>query len=303
MSVFAKLSFPAALVFACAVPLLAQERFETPEAAAKAVIDAAERGDSQRLAAILGPRGEAILFSGDATRDRSEQSEFATQAHVKHRVELAPINPNRAILSIGEEDWPFPVPIICTNGKWMFDASETPVEMKARRIGANELDAIEICQGLVEAQRKYAARNMGKDGMPEYASHLLAGHEASDGLYHDGDGEPLVPASLAQAEWNGARQGGGAKAYHGYYFRILDRQGPHAPGGAHAYLFKGKLIGGFAVVAWPANYAATGIHTFIVNQDGVVYQKDIAPVAGKSLVPVTSFDPDHTWEPADIAAK
>jgi DUF2950 family protein len=287
-----------ALLLGWAVPSIAQERFDSADAAAKAIIDAADNHDSARLSAILGPQAKGILTSGDPARDSGEQAEFARLAHAKHRLEVASMNPNRAILSIGDEDWPFPVPIVRSNGKWSFDASQTAVEMRARRIGSDELDAIEICRGYVEAQRKYASVDRNKDGMLEYASRLMSTPGDHDGLYSEGANDPLVPEGFAKAEWDAVRKDG-AKPYHGYYFRILDKQGPNAPGGAHVYGVKNKLIGGFALVAWPAEYGVTGIHTFIVNQNGVVFQKDIAPVAGKPSLQITSFDPDASWQPVD----
>jgi hypothetical protein len=288
-----------ALAIACTAPLIAQERFDSAEAAAQAVIDAAANHDSARLAAIFGPRGREVLTSGDPAQDRAEQAEFSRLARTKHRLEIPPTNPNRAILSIGDEDWPFPVPMVRANGKWTFDASETPVEMHARRIGTHELDAIAICNGYVEAQQKFASEDRAKDGMLQYASHLMSTPGRHDGLYWQGaNGDTLVPEGLAQAAWDGARKGS-AKPYHGYYFRVLEGQGPNAPGGAHNYLVKNRLIGGFGLVAWPAEYGVTGIHTFIVNQDGVVYQKDIEPVPGKPPLPITRFDPDHSWEPVE----
>lgn len=217
---------------------------------------------------------------------------------MRYRLEISEMNPNRAILSIGDEDWPFPVPIVRTNGKWSFDASAAPAEMRARRIGTDELDAIEVCRGYVEAQRQYASEDRDKDGMLKYAPRLMSTPGRQDGLYWKGAGEPLVPEGFAEAAWDAAQKER-AKPYHGYYSRILDGQGPSAPGGAHNYLVKNKLIGGFGLVAWPAEHEVTGIHTFIVDQDGVVYQKDIAPVPGKPAPPVTRFDPDNSWEPVD----
>ena len=220
------------------------------------------------MTAILGPRAGGILTSGDAAQDRAEQAEFARLARTKHRLEISSLNPSRAILAIGDEDWPFPVPIVRAGGKWSFDVSETPAEMHARRIGANELDAIEICHGYLEAQTKYASEDRDKDGMLKYAARLMSAPGRRDGLYWDGEG-PLIPAGLAQAEWRGLQKER-AKPYHGYYFRVLDGQGVNAPGGAHNYLVKDKLIGGFGLVAWPAEYGVTGIHSFVVNQEGVV---------------------------------
>ncbi len=280
----------------CAAPsAFAQERFDSAEAAAQAVINAVDSHDSTRLAAIFGPQAKGILTSGNPAQDRDEQTEFARLARAKHRLEISPMNPNRAIFAIGEEDWPFPVPIRRVDGKWSFDPTETPVEMRARRIGADELDAIEICHGYVDAQLKYASVDRDKDGLLEYAPRLMSTSGRQDGLYWEGAGEPLIPEGLARAAWDGAGKGQ-AKPYHGYYFRVLDGQGSNAPGGAHNYFVKDKLLGGFGLVAWPAEYGVTGIHTFLVNQEGVVYQKDIAPVPGTPLPPITRFDPDHSWE-------
>jgi hypothetical protein len=284
-----------ALAIACAAPSFAQERFDSAEAAAQAVINAVDSHDSARLAAIFGPQAKGILTSGNPAQDRDEQTEFARLARAKHRLEISPMNPNRAILAIGDEDWPFPVPIRRVDGKWSFDPTETPVEMRARRIGAGELDAIEICHGYVDAQLKYASVDRDKDGLLEYAPRLMSTSGRQDGLYWEGAGGPLIPEGLARAAWDGAGKGQ-AKPYHGYYFRVLEGQGSNAPGGAHNYFVKGKLLGGFGLVAWPAEYGVTGIHTFIVNQEGVVYQKDIAPVPGTPRPPITRFDPDHSWE-------
>jgi hypothetical protein len=289
--------YTAALALAaCAAPVLAQERFDSAEAAAQAVIDAAEQHDSARLTVIFGPEAKGILTSGNAAQDRAEQTEFARLARDKHRLEISPMNPNRVMLAIGDADWPFAVPMVRKDGKWSFDASETPAEMRARRIGTNELDVIEICRGYVQAQMKYASEDRDHDGMLEYAAHLMSTPGKQDGLYWEGASEPLIPEGLADAAWNGAVKGQ-AKAYHGYYFRLLTAQGPDAPGGAHNYLLKNKVIAGFGLAAWPAEYGVTGIYTFIVNQAGVVYEKDLEPVPTKPTVPITRFNPDRSWEP------
>ena len=282
-------------VLASSVPaIMAQERFDSPEAAVSAIIDAAEKHDEAQFAAIFGSGAKEILSSGNPEQDRAEQSAFSRLARDKHRLEISSMNPNRAILAIGDADWPFPVPIVRKDGKWSFDASETPAEMRARRIGTDELDAIEICGGYVEAQMKYAAEDRSKDGLLQYATHLLSSPGKHDGLYWEGP-DALIPKGLADAGWNGAQKGN-AKPYHGYYVRVLDGQGPDASGGAHNYLVKNKLIGGFGLVAWPAEYGVTGIHTFIVNQNGVIYEKDIAPVPGKPFAPIARFNPDSSWE-------
>jgi hypothetical protein len=286
-----------AILFALAAPVLAQERFDSADAAVQAVIDGAEKHDTARLTAIFGPNGKALLTSGNPEQDRAEQSEFSRLAREKHQLTADPMNPNRMILVIGDEDWPFPVPIVKANGKWSFDPSEARVEMQARRIGTHELDAIEICSGYVEAQRKYASVDYDKDGILEYAPHMMSTPGKKDGLYWEGTDEPLVPHGLAEATWEGQKKP--AKPYHGYYFRILEGQGPHAPGGEHGYRAKNKLMGGFGLVAWPAEYGVTGIHTFIVNQDGVVYEKDIAPAPGGAAPAITRYDPDPSWSPVD----
>jgi hypothetical protein len=288
------LTICAALTIVSATTLFAQERFDSAEAAAQALIDAADNHDSGRLTAIFGPRAKGILTSGDSAQDKAEQSEFARLARAKHRLEISPINPNRAVLTIGDEDWPFPVPILRIKDKFSFEPSETPVEMRARKIGADELDAIEICHGYVEAQLKYASEDRDKYGVLQYASRLMSTPGRHDGLYWEGASEPLIPEGLARATWDGVNKGQ-AKPYHGYYFRVLDGQGPDAPGGAHKYVVKNRLIGGFGLVAWPAEYGVSGIHTFMVNQDGVVYEKDISPISNKPPLPITRFDPGHSW--------
>ena len=281
-------------MFGLSAPALAQELFDSPDAAVRAVIDAAEKHDTARLSALFGPQGNAILSSGKPDQDRAEQSEFSKLAREKHQLITDPRDSGRVILSIGDEDWPFPVPIVRTKDKWRFDCSEARVEMQARRIGTNELDAIEICAGYVDAQRKYASEDHDKDGILKYASHMMSTGDRRDGLYWAGE-EPLVPRGLVDASWDGQKKG--TKPYHGYFFRILYSQGPHAPGGEHTYLMKSKLMGGFGLVAWPAEYGVSGIHTFIVNQDGVIYQNDIAPSAG--VASVTRYDPDPSWSPVD----
>jgi hypothetical protein len=284
------------LALAMVAPALAQERFDSADAAAQALIDAAAGHDNTRLAAIFGPQGNAILTSGNPSQDQAEQSQFSQLARAKHELKADPRNSGRMILTIGDEDWPFPVPLVRTDGKWSFDPSQAKVEMEARRIGAHELDAIEICAGYVEAQRKYAAEDRDKDGMLEYAAHIMSSPNKHDGLYWEGP-DALVPRAFAEAVWDGQKRS--TKPYHGYYFRILSAQGSNVPGGAHNYMVKSRLIGGFGLVAWPAQYGVTGIHTFMVNQDGVIYQKDVAPPAGGPTVPMTRFDPDSSWSMVD----
>jgi hypothetical protein len=251
----------------------AQKTFDTPEAAAQALIDAAAANNVAELDAIFGMQGKTILTSGDPTRDKAERDEFVSIARTKNVLERDSMDPNRMILSIGNDDWPFPVPIVKKDGKWRFDSSMGMQSMRARRIGANELDAIEICAGFVSAEHAYAERSP----MHEYAPTLTAL-------------EPNVPKEFVAAA------GATPKAYHGYFFSLLKSQGASSPGGRHDYMVKNpaamSMMGGFALVAWPAQYGVTGVHTFIVNHDGVVYEKDLGPHVG---APMTSYNPDPSW--------
>jgi hypothetical protein len=273
-----------------------QRTFDSAQAAAEAAINAAEKNDAAELSAIFGPRGKEIVTTGDPKQDQNERAEFARLARSQHQLQPDPLNPERVTLSIGAEDWPFPIPIVRTNGKWSFDASQGAVEMRARRIGANELDAIEICAGYVEAQREYAAQDRNKHGMLEYAQRVMSSPGKHDGLYWEGSSQSLAPKRFAEATVEGT-PGGAAKGrpYHGYYFRVLKSQGPNGSGGQHNYVVKDSMIGGFGLVAWPAEYGVTGIHTFIVNHDGVIYEKDL----GKAAAAVTRYDPDKSWTRVD----
>jgi len=279
----------------CAAILFAQAQrtFDTPEAAADALIAAAADNNTAGLDAIFGPQGKTVLTSGKPDQDKSERQEFANIAHNKHQLERDSMNRNRMILSIGSEDWPFPVPIVKKDNGWIFDTSMGALAMRARRIGEGELDAIEICAGYVGAQEAYApARDTHEESGLQYAKRVASTTGKHDGLYWDGPGA-LVPKGFAEASTQHP------KPYHGYYFRILTAQGANAPGGAHNYLVKDMLMGGFGLVAWPAQYGVTGIHTFIVNMDGVVYEKDLGSPANAMVPPVTRYDPDKTWKPVN----
>jgi len=292
----AKLAILVSLAFS--ITAFAQQRFDSPEAAVQALMDATSAHDSAKLTAIFGSSAASLLTSGKPEQDRAEQTEFSRLASAKYQIEPDPRDANRAILAIGNDDWPFPVPLVRKSGKWSFDASQTPVEMEARRIGTDELDAIQICYGYVQAQREYASQRHDRDGMLQYATRAIAAPGKQDGLYWQGAATALVPKAFAEAVQTSSAEP--LKPYHGYYFRILDAQGPNAPGGAHTYRVGNRLIGGFALVAWPESYGVTGIRTFIVNQDGVVFEKDIPPPAqGTASTPVTKFDPDDSWTPVD----
>ena len=270
--------------------------FDSAEAAAQALMTAAEKDDIAGLAALFGPAGKGVLTSGDAEQDKKERAEFAHLAHDKHQLQPDEMNAAVMILSVGSEDWPFPVPLIRRKDKWSFDASQGAVEMRARRIGANELDAIEICAGYVEAQTEYAAQDRDNHKMLVYAQRIVSAKGLHDGLYWEGDSESLVPKGFAEAAVEtGHAASTKLKPYHGYYFRVLKAQGPNAEGGQHNYMVKDSMIGGFGLVAFPAHYGASGIHTFIVNHDGVIYEKDLGNPATSTATTVTRYDPDKSW--------
>jgi len=274
-----------------------QTTFDSPEAAMQALIDAAAKNDTGQLSALFGPNGRQILTSGDPQKDKAEREEFSRLANRKHELQPSTMNPNVRILIVGAEDWPFPVPIVQTNGKWRFETAQGAIEMRARRIGANELDAIEISAGYVEAQQAYAAQVRDQHGLLEYAQQIMSSPGKQDGLYWQGEGS-LVPAGFAEAE---SRIGPASKPkpYHGYYFHILKSQGPDAPEGRHTYVSKESMIGGFGLVAWPAMYGVTGIHTFIVNQDGIVYERDLGRPTSNLTPPVNRYNPDKSWTPVN----
>lgn len=283
-----------------AAPQADQQTFATPREAAQATIDAAERNDTASLLKLFGGSGKDIVESGDSTDDKASRAEFARLARQKVQVNQDPSNPDRATLSIGPQDWPFPVPLVRRNGKWYFDSAAGRTEILAHRVGENEVNAVEVCRGYVEAQMEYAARDRNGDGVLQYAQRIVSTPGKQDGLYTEGAAESLVPKAFANAALADAAQGGRKlDRYHGYYFAILKAQGPDAPAGALSYVVKGKMIGGFALVAWPAEYGVSGVKTFIVNHRGVVYEKDLGPNTAASARQMTRFNPDKSWKPVE----
>jgi len=297
-----------AILAACGMSIaLAQERtrktFDSPESAVQALITATSKNDSAELAAVLGSNGQGLLTSGDANRDQAERREFAQLANTRHRLERSTMRAGTMILVVGDQDWPFPVPLIQVDQRWRFDAGLGALEVRARRVGANELDAIEICAGYVEAQKAYAAERRSGSTTMDYAKNIVSSPGQKDGLYQPGTGaEPealpqLVPQGFADAAVE--PPGRKAKPYHGYYFRVLTAQGPNAPGGPHKYMAGKYMIGGFGLVAWPAEYGVTGVHTFIVNQDNTVYEKDLGAQTSTLAAAIARYDPDSSWTPVD----
>lgn len=278
----------------------AEKTFATPQEAAQALVDAAAQNDTAALTKLFGPQGTDIVQSGDTAEDSASRASFVRRAHEKMNVSIEPYNPGRATLVVGNDNWPFPVPLIRSKtGQWYFDSALGRTEILARRIGRNELVAIDVCRGYVEAQMNYASQDFDKDGILEYAQKLVSTPGQKDGLYWDGEPANLIPKDFADAA--DAMSAGGQSEkrtpYHGYYFHVLRSQGPDAAGGAHSYIVKGEMIGGFGLIAYPAQYGVSGIKTFIVNQDGVVYEKDLGPMTTTLARQTVRFNPDKTWEP------
>jgi hypothetical protein len=271
--------------------------FASPDEAVQALIDAVSRNDQNMLTLILGSKARSLLTSGNAAQDQQEREEFYKLASAKNHIEHSSIYSGTAVLLVGDQDWPFPIPLVMADRQWHFDADLGAVEMRARRIGANELDAIEICMGYVTAQQTFSEQQLSGKGPPAYAQKIMSAPGSKDGLYQRGASPELVPEGLAMAA--ASAPGPERKAYHGYYFRVLTQQGPNAPGGAHKYVAAGAMIGGFALIAWPAEYGATGIHTFIVNHDGEVFEKDLGPRTATLSPQIVTYDPDSTWTAVD----
>jgi hypothetical protein len=291
------LSFAAALVAAAAtlLPAAGERTFSSPQEAAQALIDAADKNDTEALLKLFGPEGRTIVVSGDAAEDKDGRAEFARLAHQSMHIDQP--YAGRAIIEIGPEKWPFPVPLALKDGKWIFDSGAGKIEVLARRVGRNEINAIDVCRGYVEAQMEYAARDRDADGILEYAQSIVSAPGKKDGLYWEGESETLVPKSFADAAAVMlAASGKKAQPYHGYFFHILKAQGPAAEGGAMDYVVKGEMIGGFALVAWPAEYGVSGVNTLIVNQSGMVYEKDLGASTGALARQMTRFNPDKNWQ-------
>ena len=278
-----------------------QEAFDSPDRAVAALVAAARDGDTAELMHVLGPDGAKLVHSGDPVADASGRTMFVAAYDRLHRID--PDGADRTTLIIGNEQWPFPIPIVKRDGRWLFDTAAGTEEILDRRIGRNELNAIQVCRAYVEAQREYATSGASGTGIREYAKRFVSSPGTHDGLYWPATaGAPESPigplVASARAEGYGGRTNEGKRSpYHGYYYRILDRQGSAAPGGAYDYIADGHMIGGFALVAFPATWGNSGVMSFIVNQDGVVYQKDMGPETATIARALTTFDPDPSWKP------
>jgi hypothetical protein len=281
-----------------AAPANTAKMFPTPQAAADALIDAAEKFDVPALQQIFGPGGKEIIDTGEPARDKETAKQFAEQARTKMDVSIDPRAKNRAFISVGADDWPFPVPIVKSGKAWAFDSKAGLNEILLRRIGRDELDAIEISRGFVEAQREYALIKRDGSHVNQYAQRLISTPGKRDGLAWqnpDGTWDGPVGENVARAIERGYSTG--AEPYHGYFFKVLKGQGPAAPLGKVDYVVNGAMIGGFALIAFPAQYRVTGVKTFMVSNDGVVYQKDLGPKTAELAKHIDRYNPDKTWTP------
>ena len=298
MTFLRQLSCVLAAVFAGAVAACAGKvnhaTFKSPEDAVAALVEAVRKGDAGRLTEVFGPGSGDIVSSGDAIADKAAREKFVAGFDAKHAI--VPEGDGRATLQVGAEDWPFPVPLVRRDGAWYFDGAEGADEIVYRRIGRNELGAIAVCRGFVEAQHEYAAADHDGEGAGIFAHKLVSDPGTQNGLYweaSEGAAQSPIGPFIASAAAEGYRAGGGA--YHGYRYRPLFRQTENANGGALDYFDKGVLRNGFALIAWPADYGASGVMTFIVNQDGVVFQKDFGEDSASAVEAIDAYDPDSTW--------
>jgi Protein of unknown function (DUF2950) len=277
-----------------------QKTFTTPNEAANAFVQAAGSFDVPGLEQILGPGSEDLVASVDSVRDKSIAVAFAAEAQERNSVVVDPKNPDRATLVVGNEDWPLPIPIVKRDGRWSFDTKAGRQEILYRRIGSNELDAIEICRGYVEAQHDYASEKHDGSRVNQYAQRIISTPGKQDGLvWRNPDGTLGGPISEGIADALQEGYTDHAKPYHGYFFKILKGQGPAAPLGELNFVIEGAMIGGFALVAAPADYRVTGAKTFIVGYEGIVYQKDLGPDTLKVFKEMELYDPDKSWKPTD----
>jgi hypothetical protein len=292
-----------ALTFATASTASTQQSFKTSEAAVDALVSAARSNDRKALMEILGRGSSDIVSSGDAVADTASYQRFVSAYDAKHQLVME--GDNKAVLIVGQQDYPLPIPIVQQKGTWRFDTDAGRDEIIYRRIGRNELDTMQTSLAYVDAQNEYADKDRTGAGKGIYAQHFVSSPGKKDGLYWpDVQGEDQSPLGelAAEAAKQGYRVGAGRMPYHGYYYKILTKQGPAAPGGALDYLVNGKMMGGFALVAYPAQYRNSGVMTFIVNHNGQVYQKDLGPNTTAIAEKMTSFNPDKTWEKTEVTA-
>ena len=275
-----------------------QRSYKTPEEAVEALVSAAEKFDVTALKEILGPDGVSLVVTGDPVLDRNQSKDFAAAARARSQIVRAPPNAKVATLNVGKDDWPMPIPIIEQHGMWRFDTAAGRMEVLYRRVGRNELDAIEACRNYVLAQNAYALHLHKGSYVNQYAQRIISTPGTQDGLVWraaDGTLQGPLASGLAKALAEGYTSR--SEPYHGYFFKILKGQGPYAPLGQLDYVIEGAMIGGFALVAAPADYDVTGVKTFIVSQDGVVYESDLGPTTLDQFRALERFNPDLSWHP------
>lgn len=278
-----------------------QQTFASPQDAVKALIEAAKNYDTAALEAIFGPGSEDLVSSGDPVSDKTGAEHFAAKATEAMRIDET--SDGHDVLSVGPDNWPFPIPIVKKGDSWVFDTEAGMQEILDRRVGANELDTIDVCHAYVDAQRQYASEDRDGSGVLKFAQRMGSSPGKHDGLYWAVSGSeevsPFGPL-VAEAQAEGyTKQESGPAPYHGYYFRILTAQGKNAPGGAYSYIINGNMIAGFAMIAYPAQYGSSGVMTFIVNQQGIVYQKDLGPKTDELAKAIKRYNPDSTWQKAE----
>ena len=274
----------------------AQQSFPAPEQAAAALAAAVKSNSNSAILKVLGPAADDIANSGDEIADAEMRQRFTTAYDAKHSIKA---EGNKATLVVGNDDFPFPIPLYATNKGWEFDTEVGRIEILYRRIGRNELDAIQTCLAYVDAQNEYAEKDHGL-GAGVYAQRIVSTPGKKDGLFWHDDGDPSPLGELvADASREGYKVGAKGEPFHGYYYRMLKAQGSDAPGGALNYVVNGKMIGGFALIAYPAEYGNSGVMTFMVNHSGTVYQKDLGRWSYVHAERMQLFDPDQTWKKVD----
>jgi hypothetical protein len=281
-----------------AVAAAPQKSFATAEEAAAALVAAVKSGDEAAVLAIIGESAKPWVTSGDEVADSATRQLFIRRYEEKHAV--VPAADGRATLALGADEWPFAFPLVRGKAGWRFDTEAGKTELLARRIGGNELAVVNVMLAIVDAQRDYAAADRDGSGLRQYAARFASSDGKRDGLYwKTSAGEPDSPLGplVTRAAAEGYRKGEGPQPYHGYHFRLLKSQGPHAKGGKLDYVVKGRMIGGFAAVAYPAKYGNSGVMTFIVNHDGVVYERDLGADTPRRAASIASFDPGPGWKP------
>lgn len=276
-----------------------QSSYGSAEQAVDALLAAVKEGKTRGMLKVLGADTKELLESGDPVQDQNARDAFVREYEAAHSITTD--DQGRTILQVGADNWPFPFPLVEENGKWRFDSTEGAEEIINRRVGSNELYTIQACLAYVDAQREYYLRNPAGDPLLHYAQRLVSNEGKRDGLYYEVSGNepesPLGPA-FARARDEGYFKEGipRPEPYHGYVYRLLTSQGANAAGGAYDYVANGQMIGGFAIIAYPADYGSSGVMTFVVSHDGVVYSKDLGPDTAKVAGGITQYDPDESWQ-------